>query len=70
MSRLRRVWRRVVTEARRLRDRYWASELDPFFQGPDEDEPAEHSVRVDPDEVVLAEALRIVRTEADRMGAS
>ncbi|WTW93678.1 hypothetical protein OG216_09935 [Streptomycetaceae bacterium NBC_01309] len=47
MRRLRRTWRRVVTEARWLRDRYWASELAGYFQGPDPIEPAEQPSALD-----------------------
>lgn len=46
MRRLRRVWRRAVTEARWLRDRYLPSELDPFFQGPDPVDEAFKSARL------------------------
>ncbi|MEU8136053.1 hypothetical protein [Streptodolium elevatio] len=46
---VRRAWRKAMTEARWLRDRYFPSELDPYFQGPDPIEPDVHSVRVDPE---------------------
>lgn len=46
MRRARRWWRRALTEARWLRDKYWASELDPFFQGPDPIDEAFKSARL------------------------